>query len=68
MKTKTNGLIIVGAVLFLLWALFHLAIGVYHTLLFATQGSQSLFSAAYGIQVECGRDARSGTLAGQRRD
>ncbi|HLV97471.1 MAG TPA: hypothetical protein VKT82_02235 [Ktedonobacterales bacterium] len=51
MKTKTNGLIIMGAVLFLLWALFHMAIGVYHTLLFATQGSQSLFSAAYGIPV-----------------
>jgi hypothetical protein len=51
MKTKTNGLIIIGAVIFLLWALFHMAIGVYHTLLFGLQGSQSLFSAAYDIPV-----------------
>jgi hypothetical protein len=51
MKTKTNGLITIGAVMFMLWALFHMAIGVYHTLLFSIQGSQSMFSSAYGIPV-----------------
>jgi hypothetical protein len=29
----------------------NLAIGTYHTLLFGTQGPQSMFSSAYGIPV-----------------
>lgn len=51
MKARRNGLITLGAAMFLLWALFHAAIGVYHTLLFGIQGPQSLYSAAYGIPV-----------------
>lgn len=51
MKTRTNGFILIGAVMLILWAVFHIAIGVYHTLLFSTQGPQSLFSVAWGITV-----------------
>ena len=51
MTTKTNGWIKFGAVLFMLWAVFHMAIGAYRTLLFGTQGSQSMFSIAYGKQI-----------------
>ena len=51
MNNKTNGFIKLGAVFLLLWAVFHIAIGVYHTVLFSTQGPQSMFSTAYGKQV-----------------
>jgi hypothetical protein len=37
--------------MFVLWAIFHIAIGAYHTVLFSTQGSGSLYSSAYGIPV-----------------
>lgn len=39
-----------GAVLLGIWALFHLAIGVYHTVLFA-QAPANLFTVAYGIPI-----------------
>ncbi len=51
MQPRTNTFIQIGAVIFIVWALFHIAIGAYHTFLFSTQGAQSLFSAAYGIPV-----------------
>jgi hypothetical protein len=51
MRTKTNVFVGLGAALFTLWGLFHLAIGVYHTILFATQGSMSLFTVAYRIPL-----------------
>jgi hypothetical protein len=52
----------VGAVLFALAALLNLAVGAYHTVLFATQGPQSMFSVAYRIPVtaaEMGDPARA---------
>lgn len=41
----------ISVTLFLVIAGFHALIGVYHTFLFTTQGSQSMFSIAYGIPV-----------------
>jgi hypothetical protein len=41
----------IGAVLFVLVAILNLAIGTYHTVLFAAGGSRSMFSSAYGIPV-----------------
>lgn len=40
----------VGAALMGIWALFHLTIGVYHTVLFA-RAPANLFTVAYGIPV-----------------
>ena len=40
--------------MFVLWAVFHMAIGVYHTLLFSTQGPQSMFTTAYGMPLTAG--------------
>lgn len=42
---------ILGAVIFALLAIFNIGIGTYHTVLFTAQGSQSMFSSAYGIPV-----------------
>jgi hypothetical protein len=41
----------VGSALFLLVALLNLAVGAYHTVLFASQGPQSMFATAYRIPV-----------------
>jgi hypothetical protein len=46
-----NALVWLGAVCFALLALLNLAIGTYHTVLFGTQGPQSMFSSAYGLPV-----------------
>lgn len=48
---KLNRWLKTAAVFCALWGLFHVASGVYHTTLFATAGSQSLYSMAYGIPV-----------------
>src|SRR5262249_17377675 len=46
-----NVLVWVGALLFALLAVLNLAIGAYHTVLFATRGPASMYSSAYGIPV-----------------
>lgn len=53
-----------AAVAFGLLAVFNIAIGVYHTILFASQGSGSLFSAAYGIPVTAADMRDSARLLG----
>ena len=53
-----------GAVMFGLLALFNIAIGTYHTILFTSQGSQALFSKAYGIPVSAARHEGSGPAVG----
>jgi hypothetical protein len=51
MGAKSDLYMKISAVVFGLLALFNLAIGIYHTILFTFQGSPSLFSIAYGIRV-----------------
>jgi len=48
---RTNSFIKISSILFILIAIFHVMIGVYHTFLFTVHGSQSMFSIAYGIPV-----------------
>ncbi len=64
MIVKTDLFMKLGAAMFGLVALFNLAIGTYHTILFASQGSQSLFSAAYGIPVTAADMRDSARLLG----
>lgn len=64
MTFKTDVFMKLGAAMFGLLALFNLAIGTYHTILFASQGSQSLFSAAYGIAVTAADMKDSARLLG----
>jgi hypothetical protein len=49
MPAKTNLAIKIGSALFGLLALFHISIGAYHTVLYATLGRVSMFTDAYGI-------------------
>lgn len=51
MKTEAGLSMKLSALPFGLLALFNLAIGVFHTVLFTFQGSQSLFVTAYDIPV-----------------
>lgn len=48
---QTNSFIKVSSALFIIIAIFHVMIGIYHTFLFTVHGSQSMFSIAYGIPV-----------------
>lgn len=50
MPTPTRPFLKIGIVLLGLWAVFHIAIGVYHTILFA-QAPVNLYTLAYGIPV-----------------
>jgi hypothetical protein len=50
--------------MFGLLAIFNIAIGVYHTILFASQGAGSLFSAAWGIPVSAAEMRDSARLLG----
>jgi hypothetical protein len=61
---KPNLLMKLGAVTFGLLAIFNIAIGTYHTILFTFQGSQSLFTAAYGIPVSTADMSDSARLLG----
>lgn len=51
MTSRTNTFAVLGALMFALLAIFNIAIGTYHTVLFTFYGPQSLFSSAYGIPV-----------------
>ena len=48
---KADRFMKLSAIMFGLLALFNIAIGIYHSALFTFQGSQSLFTTAYGIPV-----------------
>jgi hypothetical protein len=50
MPARAKPFLRVGTVLLGLWALFHIAIGVYHTILFA-QVPVNLYTVAYGMPV-----------------
>src|SRR5262249_3493453 len=51
LKTTGRTLLWTGCGLFLLLALLNLAIGAYHTVLFASQGPWGMFATAYRIPV-----------------
>lgn len=50
MISARNVFIWIGAMALGLVALLNLAVGTYHTMLFATQGPLSMFTVAYGIE------------------
>jgi hypothetical protein len=64
MNVKSHLFMRLGAVMFGLLAIFYLAIGTYHTILFTFQGSPSLFSIAYGIPVNASDMKDSARLLG----
>lgn len=64
MNSKPDLFVKLGAAMFGLLALFNIAIATYHTILFTSQGSQSLFSAAYGIPVSAAEMKDSARLLG----
>ncbi len=64
MIMKTDLFMKLAGLMFGLLAIFNLAIGTFHTILFTVQGSQSLFSTAYGIPVTAADMRDSARLLG----